>query len=194
MKKSLILITLLIYSVTSYAQIEISGRAGLNLSKYSNDEAAKIIPGYKIGGGIQYSFDEMWALQTSLYLSAKGARTEDKEAAYTTRQTYLELPIMAALKMELTDITTITFSAGPYMAYGIGGKVEKKDYTTKEITYRNSFDEQKLKRFDTGLGCSFNLGINRILLSMDFMFGFLKIKKDTRQRNLSSSICIGYKF
>lgn len=51
-------------------------------------------------------------------LSTKGA----KEDEVTMNAVYLELPVMAAARIKVADNTNIVISAGPYLAYGVGGK------------------------------------------------------------------------
>ncbi|MCZ4344397.1 porin family protein, partial [Sphingomonadaceae bacterium G21617-S1] len=81
--------------------------------------------GFKIGGGLEYGFTDLWSLQPSLFVSTKGAKYDEA----TVNAVYLELPVMAAARINVADNTNIVIRAGPYFAYGIGGKTSIGDHS-----------------------------------------------------------------
>lgn len=123
-------------------------KTGMNVSNWTDEEMnAKI--GFKIGVGTEYAFNDMWSLQPSLFFSTKGAKVDSKlfnelsdyQMKMSVNQMYLELPIMAAVRFNVGNKTNIVLNAGPYLAYGVGGKVKftgKFEGTKGEILF-NTF-------------------------------------------------------
>ena len=101
---------------------------GMNISNWTTDEVnAKV--GFRVGVGTEYAFNDMWSLQPTLFFSTKGGKLDSGEimgvnAKVTVNQMYLELPVMAAARFNVADNTNIVVSAGPYLAYGVGGKTK----------------------------------------------------------------------
>ncbi len=112
---------------------------------------------YHIGATVDYGFSDAISLQTGLLLSSKGYKydleqdLDDDETVegydkYTFN--YLEIPIHVAYKIN----DNFQVFAGPYLAFGIGGK-NKWDVTYKydgdsdtdsvEIKYKAVFGEVK---------------------------------------------------
>lgn len=144
MKKSILFVLFALVSVAVFSQISWNAKVGMNISNWTEDEAkAKV--GFKAGVGMEYAFNDMWLLQPSLLFSTKGAKAKESDAGFnleaTINQMYLELPIMAAARFKVADNTNIVISAGPYLAYGVGGK------TKMSLNYEGEKGEIKFNTF-----------------------------------------------
>lgn len=142
MKKSVLFIMLALFSVASFSQITgWNAKVGMNVSNWTTDDLkAKV--GFRVGVGTEYAFNDMWSLQPSLFFSTKGAKMDSGEmmgasAKVTINQMYLELPVMAAARFNVAENTNLVVSAGPYLAYGVGGKTK--------TTVKMGGDEAKIK-------------------------------------------------
>lgn len=144
-------------------------------------------------------------IQPGFYLQSKGFKTdvlsydEDLEQLKgTARPLYLEIPVLASLRLNLTNSLQLHINAGPYVAYGIGGKVEAEDegYSVKE----DCFGDDAMKRFDAGLSFGAGLQISRnYYLGFAYELGLTNVMdalSDTGAscKNRNWMISVGYNF
>lgn len=228
MKKGLIFVLFALVSVVSYSQISWNVKAGMNMSNLSGVEESSMKIGYNIGVGMEYQFTDMWSIQPSLLFTTKGAKQDlsykDYKDEYTYNPMYLELPIMAAARFAVSDNMNVVVSAGPYFAYGLGGKVKNeftdwdedtdKEYIAsikhdifKDVKDEDGQVEEKgAKRFDFGLGVGVAFEFNKFFVGLNGEFGLAKFAdapefdKDgdiigkKSAKNMNFSIGVGYKF
>ncbi|QIU96221.1 porin family protein [Bacteroides faecium] len=142
MKKSVLFVLFALISVAGFSQITgWNAKVGMNVSNWTTDDMnAKV--GFRVGVGTEYAFNDMWSLQPSLFFSTKGTKADNGDfmgasAKVTVNQMYLELPVMAAARFSVADNTNLVISAGPYFAYGVGGKTK--------ATVKMQGDEAKVK-------------------------------------------------
>lgn len=74
--------------------------------------------GYALGVGLDYPISNSWAFQSGLMFTGKGYKVGDIKA----KAHYLEIPLLAAYKAPIADDVNFVANAGPYLAFGIGGK------------------------------------------------------------------------
>ena len=190
-------------SQTTDSKISWNVKAGMNISDWTggDSEDAKAKVGFKIGAGMEYALDKTWSLQPSLFLTSKGAKGKGEEGEkVTVNQMYLELPVNLQARVPVADKTNILFAAGPYFAYGVGGKVSG-EATVDGIDYSastNTFGKDKAKRFDAGLGLGVSLEVSKVIVGLEGQLGLTKIgdgaSSDDSPKNINFGITIGYKF
>lgn len=191
MKRSILLALFAIISVTAFSQVvNWNAKVGMNISSYSGDDDLSSKVGFKMGGGFEYGFTDIWSLQPSLFISTKGA----KEDEVTMNAVYLELPVMAAARIKVADNTNIVISAGPYLAYGVGGKTSAKSEGVKVSVDTFGNDRINLNRFDAGLGFGVAAEFGKIIVGLDGQFGLAEVQAAGNPKNLNFSISVGYKF
>ena len=169
-------------------------KGGLNMSnvntKAIDDTKMKI--GFHAGVGADFGFTPNVFLQTGLIYSTKGAKTTDK--AFIGNANYLQLPVHIAYKMDVTPGTKIVFHAGPYVAYGIGGKTEGGEISL------NTFDKDigLLKPFDAGAGIGVGAEFGKILVDLGWDMGLINVARegegDGSVKNQNAYISLGYIF
>lgn len=160
---------------------------------------------------MDYAISEKFSVQPSFLFITKGAKysyTDDGENDKTSiNPMYIEFPVMAAYKFHLEDNIKLALSAGPYLAYGIGGKW-KYEYTSSGTTHKYKDDvfgsesdvenEDALtnKRVDFGLGVGAALEVNHFLVGLNASWGLAKLKeyKYSKAKNVCYSLTVGYKF
>lgn len=207
----LTLVALIAFSSTSlFAQspIKFGIDAGVNLSNSSLDDSGvdkKAKVGFQIGVVAEYEFAPDFFLQSGLSFTTKGSKYEEKVSSHdesvTFNQMYLQLPIYAAYKLEVTPDMKIVFNAGPYMAYGIGGKTKWKNPTIGgDAVYtgtlkEDTFGDDGLKRFDFGLGGGVGAEFSQIFVGLKYELGLADISRgQASYRNRSASLTVGYRF
>lgn len=212
MKRFVMILMLSILPIGVHAQNSWEIKAGANLSKWTGYIGTKRLPGYEIG--VTKSFYLAWILsvQPSLLLSAKGAdiimMSDEKSHA---RQFYLELPVKLNARVPFATTQAMNFSAGPYIAYGIAGRIHGTiptvwyDYDSDIVVDampRSIFGPDGLKRFETGIEFSISYEINAVCIGIDYQAGFTNIAnhkfQETRLKehlkSSSFSLWVGYKF
>ncbi|OAV67289.1 hypothetical protein Barb4_02526 [Bacteroidales bacterium Barb4] len=235
MKKVFFLIVALLIITNTDAQVSFSAKVIGGLPGYigdvdetfsDRDAETKFKVGFKIGAGVNYAFSNNFSLQSGLFFSQKGAKYEGEEEgqrdgdpavpiAVTYNPLYLEIPVLAAYKFQMTDQVKLSLSAGPYLAYGLGGKA-KQEETYGDIKLSvdaNLFSKTKrsdeninalLKRFDAGLAFGAEAEIGKILVSLNYDLGLYNIytnktndKDDNNKYSLKNSglwLGVGHKF
>lgn len=223
MKKNLLLtVAALFISAGAFSQLTWNVQAGMTMNNMSKIEDSKMKIGYTVGVGMDYAFSDMWSLQSGLKFVDKGFKLKQEESGNnwsseekaTYNPMYLEIPILAAVKFKISDHTKIVINAGPYLAFGVGGKA-KFEYTgtDEEDTYSSEYkialfkdakasykengedwkDETEknaaiMKRFDLGMHIGVGFEINRFLVGLSGELGFLKAAKSYKEKDMEEDM------
>lgn len=207
-------------SMGAYSQVSWNVKGGMNISNWSADYAlnqssdSKV--GYKVGVGMEYGLNKMWSIQPSLLLSSKGMKVTQNpltranylitDFSLTVNQMYLEMPINAQVRIPLCNYSNIVIAAGPYFAYGIGGKSTTKltfengsTVETKGDTFGTGDNDANLKKFDMGLGAGVAFEMGHLSLGIESQFGFTKLmnssdNQTSSPKNINYSLILGYRF
>ena len=175
------------------SKVSWNAKAGLNLSNWTGGDSegtdAKL--GFKVGVGMEYAFDNIWSLQPSLFFSTKGTKYSESGFKMTVNQMYLELPVNMQARVHIEGDTNLLFSAGPYIAYGIGGKISSNITSNDTDTFGND----GLDEFDAGVGFGVGLEFGKVLVGLDGQVGLTKLKDvEGAAKNINFSVTLGYKF
>ncbi|NDV97176.1 PorT family protein [Dysgonomonas sp. 521] len=195
-------------------------KAGVNISNAiidNKDADPKLKVGYQVGVTVDYSLTRDWLIQSGLSFTTKGAKIDDflagkvdggdgRGETYTFNQLYIQLPVYAAYRINVSDNLGIVIGAGPYMAYGVGGKSKRKlhdaifsDGSTelKFDTFGNGDDaSEQLNRFDFGLGLNVSAEFGKIVVGLGYEHGLLNIAAidGFKYRNQNAGLTLGYRF
>lgn len=199
-------------SVVSFSQVSWNAKVGMNMNNITDMEESNMKIGYTVGVGMDYAFSDMWSIQPSLMLSSKGTKISYEEDGYEYKESYnplyLELPVLAAAKFAISDNAKFVVNAGPYFAFGLGGKAkitetDESDYDFKLFSKEDGEEEAVMNRFDVGLQYGVGLELNKFLVNLSGQYGFTKLLKGEMEdgdgkkvspKNLGFSITVGYKF
>lgn len=202
MKKFLLMMVCLFSMLTVTAQTKVtwSMELGLGMSTWMGKDANGSNPLFnpKVGVGIDVPLTGLVSFQTGLSWVSKGASYKENGTNITVDQNYFEMPLLAAFHVGTACKFDMVFTAGPYLALGVNGKVshEIDDVTTSWGT----FDDVKaqswngLKRFDAGLQGGVALDFPKWTVGLDGEFGLCKIASGAAPRNLAFFFTVGYKF
>jgi len=181
-----------------FAQFPVSFgvKAGMNLSELQKlDDDIKV--GFNIGVTAELALPSNFYLMSGLEFTTKGAKGKnitapsEMKSKATFNAMYLQLPIHAGYKLGIAPGTKLVFRVGPYLAYGVGGKVKWDNKAQEKVDF---FDDGTNK-FDFGIGGSVGVEfINKINVSLAADQGLTKVIKDTKIKNRAAYISVGYRF
>lgn len=215
MKKGLIFVLFALVSIVSYSQVSWNVKAGMTMNNVTKMDDYKMKLGYTFGVGVDYAINDMWAIQSGLNIASKGTKFDyvgedengdDISCTDKINPVYLELPILAAVKFPVSDNMKFVVNAGPYLAFGLGGKYkddESSDGDFKLFKKEDGASEAFMNRFDLGLQYGVGLEFGHYLVNLSGQYGFLKpLKGDAYNnkgdkvspKNLNFAITVGYKF
>lgn len=205
MKKILFTALVLVFGLNAMAQespLSFGVKAGVNLSNvdmkfYESTFDAKI--GFQVGVTLDYALTPDFYLQSGLLFTTKGAKENGTDGngvkvPATINPMYLELPVMAAYKLVVSDGMKVVFNAGPYLAYGVAGKVTVKEDRIDVST--NIFQKDGFKRFDFGVGGGVGFEFGEITANLGYELGLANIadSKGANAKNRNAFLAVGYKF
>ena len=226
--KRIFLICLLFQNFGGSAQkTELFIKGGLNISKFSSENNENFnevnsIASFNAGILARFPLAKKVALQPSLLISGKGAKTKGGEPPYTntyfessTQPYYLELPVNIVFDVFNKEKTSLFAGAGMYGAIGIAGKnkIEGKTISTGSFSDERKIDfadDQSsypdfhnwagigyMNRFDYGITVTAGLYFKKLLISLDYALGLKNIDRGTRvtkdeNKNQVFSLSVGW--
>ncbi len=194
-----LLVAMLVIVTAASAQLNLGIKGGLNMSNMVGDKIddSNMKLGFHAGIAADYEFMPSMALQTGLFFSTKGAKANvvgNTDASINSM--YLQVPVHFAYKLDATPGTRIVFHAGPYVAYGVGGKVKVGDKNLADVFGDKGF----FKAFDAGLGLGVGAEFGPILVDVGWDMGLVNIANKMltdlggKARNQNAYLSVGYKF
>lgn len=198
MKKFLMTAVLGMFALAGFSQVKWDARVGMNFSNMTKAEGTKALPGFNLGVGMDYGFSENWSLQSGLMISSKGYKIKDYSK---DRPIYLDIPILAAYKFNINDNTKFVINAGPYLAFGLGGKCKFDEGGDYKLFKGEDGEDAEYSRFDLGIQYGIGLeigehylvnltGQNGFISPFDYPDGY----DGDKPKNMTFSIGVGYRF
>ena len=212
MRKFITLVCVVFCTMTAQAQITWNVKGGIGAANCHGDvEGLSNHLVGKIGVGIEKPFSKNWSVMPSLEIAWKGAEySAEEEDGYkeTLDIFYLQVPIVAAYRINLNDSWNITLKAGPYFAYGLSGRMKGTDdkgmsfdeNIFKDIVYGDPYSgsdwtQKAGKRFDAGLDLGVDFEYHRFVFGAEYELGLLKFApNDADVKNAAAYFTVGYKF
>lgn len=225
MKQTILTVFFAIMSLGAHAQSPVSFqiKTGVGTSNFwgkSSDSNTRIA--YKVGFGVEYELNKVWAIQSSLNFVSIGAK-EDIESVgeANMNELYLQLPIMMAARLNFSKNYSAAISAGPYIAYGIGGKTSGKmdnyDYSSSYYpapydfrlnTFGNLIDDNMgNRRIDAGMIFGVHIEYYKFIFGAELQLGMVQVNDQLNSllqtsgyyetfspKNIASFFTVGYRF
>ena len=201
MKRIVLLIVTLLVSMNFYAQLwdnskpdqrfTFGVRAGANLSTLGVDDDYydyyKNRWGFHGGFVIDYNIVKSFAVETGLFYTGKGAKY-DKERSYysyykdeSLKFNYLQIPILAELRLPVSDDASVQVKGGGYFGYLI-----------------NEPETLKVKKPDIGIIFGAGISYKKVYLGLQYELGLYDAytfgKEGDYLRNRNLAISVGYDF
>lgn len=193
MKKFLMTAVLGMFALAGFSQVKWDAKFGMNFSNMTKIDESKALPGFTLGVGMDYGFNENWSLQSGLMISSKGFKFKEGDWKDKYRPIYLDIPILAAYKFNISDNTKFVINAGPYLAIGLGGKNKETDEEDIKLFDKDGYD---WKRFDLGIQYGIGLELSDCyLINLTGQNGFISpVDGGDDPKNMTFSIGVGYRF
>lgn len=178
-------------------------KAGLNLSTQAGVSSSKHKIGYNLGVTVDFRLSREIYLLTGLEYTIKGARSDgwvtsdDRDPYYfETKEfpAYLQVPLHIGYMFPVSREVRLMFHAGPYVAYGTGGKT-KWIYTNEETEL--DYFGVGIGKMDWGLGLGVNGEYNRFVASLGYDRGlrnFIPNRHEGKARTSNIYLSFGYLF
>lgn len=155
-------------------------RVGLNVSHVSSEspllDGSSMKSGLNIGiaAGTQLTYRAPLFIESGLYYSQKGGKSDSGNGKFTYDLNYLEVPLLIKYKHFVGNQTSIQPYAGGYLAVATDGQI--KNYGTR--TAFSSFEDGYFNRFDGGLKIGCGVGYNMLYLDASYDIGLANIGQD----------------
>jgi hypothetical protein len=199
------------------AKMSFALRGGVNLQNLNGKDANgdkltnDLIIGYHAGVNVQIPIAPTFFFQPGLLFSAKGAKNSNGELTSTYRLSYVEMPLNVVFKA-LLGSGYFMIGFGPYIGYGIGGKVKTEGGSTTiktDIEFKNVVEVDDpltvtyFKAFDAGgnIFAGYETA-SGIFFQLNTQLGMLKINPEDRRisddqssvKNTGFGLSFGFRF
>lgn len=216
MLKFLCGVILIVLTLPTFAQ-SFGIKGGLNLAKMlakDDDENMsdefKMNPGFLVGLTAEFPVAENTSFETGLFISTKGFRMNEEDTYNGTTYTfkskanllYLDIPLMAKAYFDAGP-SKIYGAFGPYIGYGLSGKIKSEmkgggeTETEEEDVEWGSGEDNNLKRLDYGLMVGVGIEVSSLQIGLNYSLGVANIASTTengsKANNRVLSITVGFK-
>jgi hypothetical protein len=183
-------------------------RAGVNFQNLNGKDAAgndlknDMTTGFHAGLTADLPLGSNSFLQPGVLYSRKGAEMMNGDKV---KLNYVEVPLSLVYKPALGTGNMI-LGFGPYVAFGIGGKVEENNGASRDIVFTKNQDiantAPQFQRFDAGgnLMAGYEFA-NRLSFQLNAQLGVVDVNPkpavtndQTRMRNTGFGLSLGYRF
>jgi len=198
MKRLVSLLGAAIIAVAASAQITWNAKFGFGASSCVTTGDAKLKEHGvgKLGVGIEYPLTANFSLMPSLEIAIKGAKEENAELTIS----YLQIPVMGAYRINLSNSWNLTLKVGPYFAYGLSAEM-KADGDKIDIFSKSKMSElgyEAGNRLDVGVDVGVDFEYHRLVFGVEYERGFINLfptgKNFAKVYNQAIYATIGYKF
>ncbi len=198
-------VAMLAVAVSVSAQLSLGVKGGMTMSNLNGDELTdkNMKIGFNVGLLADYEINQSSAIQTGLYFLTKGSRYHGSfgsiSGEVTVNPMYLQIPLHYAYKIAVTPGTRVVLHAGPYAAYGVGGKSKGKvSIADQSIESKgvDVFGDNGFKPFDAGLGLGVGAEFGSFLVDLGWDMGLVNIANvdNATIKNQSAYLSVGFKF
>ena len=175
------------------AQITWNAKLGGGIATLWGSDADDAKPHFvaKAGVGLEKPLSANWSIMPSLEIAWKGFKYDESGYDFTGDILYLQIPIVAAYRVNLSSDWNLALKVGPYFAYSVynHGKISSGAYS---YSASNDLD---IKKFDVGLDAGIDFEYHRFVIGVEGEMGFLSLAgSDAKIYNLAFYATVGYKF
>lgn len=177
-------------TISAQEDSKLTVKAGIGLSSVVGSDAdTKTTFSYKVGLTYDWGVSDNFSVIPGIELVNKGFKQDYIDGSINMM--YLQIPILAAYKFNVSDDMKLVLKAGPYLSYGIFGS-DIEFYGEGKI---NVFDsDEGFNRFDAGLAAGVSLDFSQFTVGIEYSRGLTKLDSDLAQYNQAYGVVFGYKF
>lgn len=178
-------------------------RAGVNFAKQNNmDDGGdnNFRTGFHVGATADINIVRSFSVNTGVLYIQKGYKRDysDYRGSIKTRNsaTYIEIPVLASYRIELSDAAVFQLNLGPYFAYGTNGSLKVTNTIGDESYEISSFDKYDgLKKFDTGISVGVAVVYSNIYMGASYERSFVNVSNTNQKfQNGNILVTLGYNF
>lgn len=222
MKAKILVLTVSISTLAFFAKAQESTtfgiRAGVNFQNINGKDQMDdklendLKTGFHVGVNAEVPVAPDFYLQPGVLFTTKGAKIDEGGIDYKVNISYIEVPINFLYKPVL-GTGKLLLGIGPYVAFGIGGKLKDSDSDAdedikfeKEITQTQYVSAPSnyayLKRFDAGGNLLFGYEMsNKVSVQLNAQLGLVNINPEiegisndnTKFKNTGFGVSLGYR-
>ncbi|MFB6454598.1 porin family protein [Chitinophaga sp. Hz27] len=168
--------------------IKFGVKAGLNLAKLTDMEAAKTKASFYGGGFVNIGLNKSWAIQPEVLYSGQGVKFSDKDVTETINTGYISVPVMVQYHI----VPSFYVEAGPQVSILASAKDKISGEATEDL---KKF--MKGADFGAGIGCGFKI-TDHFGVNARYVFGLSDVFKgdnvDTNSKNSVAQVGLFYQF
>ena len=161
-------------------------RVGLGLATVSSE--SHYLDGNKVKAGLNAGFVAGTQLvpgtplfvESGLFYTEKGGKSENSADKFTYNLNYLEVPLLLKYKIYTAGDLTVEPFLGGYVACGVGGKIKDFNYRTAYDSFGDKYDDN-FRRFDGGVKVGCGIGFDIFYVGASYDVGLANIGKDSFQ-------------
>jgi Outer membrane protein beta-barrel domain len=198
---------------TTASGISFGIRAGVNLQNINGKDfdgdklENKLVPRFQGGVLVDIPLADQFYIQPGLLFSGKGAKEKDSDDNVSI--SYLDIPVTFLFK-PLLGTGHMLLGVGPYVGFGIAGKVTDVNDNKSTIKFKNTVtvaelvsDPNYLRRMDAGANLLVGYEMsNKLSIQLNAQLGLAKINPEvegvtdnnTALRNTGFGLSLGYRF
>ncbi len=156
-------------------------KLGFNASSVRSDapdlDGNKVQCGLNAGIAVGFYLSHYYpiSLETGIYYTEKGGKSDGIDGRFTYDLNYLELPIVFKYKIITSRDVAIEPFLGGYAAVGVSGDI--KDYNNREAF--SSFDDGYFRRGDGGLRFGCGVSFQMVSIEASYDLGLANIGQDS---------------
>lgn len=192
MKKLLVMVTALLFSVGAFAQHEVGTftlqpKIGLNIASLTDTEDSDPRIGFVGGVEGEYQFTDMLSLSAGLLYSAQGCKAEDEDL--TIKTDYINIPILVNCYV----VKGLAVKLGIQPGFNINSKAKVKE---GGVTVEMDMDDLGCpsKTFDFSIPVGVSYEYSNVQVDARYNWGLTKIADNLDCKNSVFQITVGYKF
>jgi hypothetical protein len=203
MKK--LLITAFVFAMLTNAKAQLYIQGGVNFANITKTSTGQtednnILTTFNAGLLGRFGLSKVIDLESGVLFTGRGSKAETYFTSGSTTDNYIktkfnpyyiEVPLNLVVRVPVKGTKGLFFHAGPYAAIGITGKSTSDSkfgvlsgHSERDIEFANDdpFTSQqddasyyKLKRFDFGANVGGGFDLGKLLLKVNYGYGFTKI-------------------
>ena len=202
----------------SFAQFRIGVTAGLNASRMvgsggGESEHTDFKAGFQAGVVADLGITENFSIMPELLFSQRGGKGKDVweeeginvDVTQSITLNYIQLPVNVAYKFNMGYGSKLFIFAGPYVGYGLSGKIKVKgEYgnvnasESTDIKFGSAKDDEYayMKGLDFGLNAGVGYQYENIFFKLQYNHGLGNLNDDSNYslKNQNVAFSVGYYF
>jgi len=198
MKKLFLVASIMMFSLATYAQHEVSTltiqpKVGLNVTNLTDEDDSDPRLGLALGAEFEYQITKMFSLSTGVLYSMQGAKNTDtsngSKIKTTLKLDYIDIPILANIYV----IKGLAIKFGIQPGFNVSSKIKASQGGTS-VSMSLSDVGIDTNSFDFSIPVGLSYEFNNFVIDGRYNIGVTKIVDGEDTKNSVFQFTVGYKF